>query len=198
MDELENALSEFVNQRRGKGMIPVKVAAVDTVEMTFDGIDGDGNEYPEVRLNAITGGDGVLVVPRVGSTAMIVDLGNREQDYVMLQAGQVDQIHLNVDELTTIYITDDQIDLGTNNLQPAVLGTGLNENLQTLIDQLDSLLTHLQTFTASQGAAAAGVLAPLAPAYTALAAQLPPIRTQLVTLGQQLDGHLSDHVNLTP
>ncbi|RMF03584.1 MAG: hypothetical protein D6772_01935 [Bacteroidetes bacterium] len=195
--ELAEALAEFVRQRAGEGILVGKVTAVKTDDFLIDCVDGDGNEYLDVRLNATPGLSGLLLVPPVGASVLISDLGQQAQDYVMIQASEVAEVYIYVDAQTRIFVDDTVIELGGGKLEPAVLGDRLNTNLGELIDKLDDLLTALNTFCTSQNAAAVGTLAPLAPAYAALSSSVASIKTQLATVDGDLPNHLSATVKVS-
>lgn len=195
--ELEEALREYINQNTGDGLVVGTVLHV-TDAYTFDVEDADGNTYLDVRMNAKPGPAGLIVTPRVGSTVFIMDLGNLGQEYVLIHASEVDEVQVIVEPATEIFIDDENIRLGGGKVEPAVLGNSLNGNLGDLIERLANLITALDTFCTTQGAAATGTLAPLAPAYTALKSSLTSIQSALNTVENSLDNHISDTVTLAP
>jgi len=196
--QLLDSLEEFVRQRKGEGVIVCTVIAVDTSEMLMTCEDGDSNEYVEVRLNATPGKTGVIAVPAVGASVLISDLGDLGQDYIMIHAGEIDQVYLYVDESTEVYVDDEQIRLGTGKVEPAVIGETLNGNLEALIDHLDTLVTALETFSTTQAGVSSGALAPLAAGYTTLTPQLAAVKSNLTAVNGQLDTHLSEIVKVAP
>jgi hypothetical protein len=192
---LTTAFEDFVKTRRGRGLIVATVQSVDESNYLFDAKDAEGNDYLDVRINAVPGVPGLMTVPEVGSTVIITDLGNQDQDFVLVQAGSIQYVQIHAEEETEIRIDGTTIRIGNNNLSKAVLGEELNTNLTTLITQIETLLDALGTFTTAQAAAAAGVLAPLAPAYGVLNASSTAIKAQIELI--DLDTHLSSRVKIT-
>lgn len=182
MDAVAMALSEFVRLRMGDGVIPVTVISVDLENYVFDAQDGVGNDYQDVRMNATPGKSGLIVVPEVGSSAFIQDLGNQGKQWAMIAAGTVAGMLLIAARTPE---------------QSAVLGEELNRNLSSLLNSLTALTNALSVFAQSNGVAAAGALAPLAPAYTALNAALPQLLTDVGSVQGNLSAHLSQTVKLT-
>jgi hypothetical protein len=196
--DFADALEEFVRQRKGKGLVVAQVTSTDTVNMTFDCVDAEGNEYLDVRTNAIPGKAGVWVVPSPEATVMICDLGNLEQDYVLIQAGGVDGFYVFVSEGTEVYVNDQEIRLGSGDVEPAVLGNELNSTLFDLIQELVDGAGFIRSFATTQAAASQGTLAPLAPGFSQLAADMAVLRSRLSNVQANLANHLSDVVKIAP
>lgn len=182
MSEVATALEEMIVRKRGRGLVPVSVVSIDEGAFVFDAKDGAGNEYLDVRMNATTGLSGIVALPKPGSSVIITDLGNQEQAWVMVAAGTLEKVYLVGDGAQ---------------VQGAVKGEDLNANLTQLLNALDSLINALTAFSTSNGAASAGVLTPLAPAYSALNAALPSVASSLSTVRNQLSDHLSETISLT-
>lgn len=199
MIRLTEAMREFVNKNTGNGVLACIVTVVDDQEYTFDCKDGAGNDYLDVRTNAIPGESGIIALPKVGASVLISDLGNQDQDHVMIHAGEISRIYLHVDMGTQVFVDDKNIFLGAGQTrQPAVLGDALNTNLNNLLDRIQELLTQLNTFSAIQGAASTGPLAGYAPAYATLSAQLVAAQGPLAQLRGNLQSHHSFTVQLVP
>lgn len=195
--DLRASLEEFVKQRKGDGLLVATVTSVDVIGMTMDCVDGDGNEYLDVRLNAVPGVEGVIAVPQQGASVLITDLGDNAQEYVMLQAGTIQQVRLHTTLATEVYIDDEVIVLGNGGkTEWAVLAETLNENLAELLSKLDALVAALQTFTTAQIGVTAGVLSPLNPAYTALSPQLVAVKASIAAIEPLLNNHLSSIVKV--
>lgn len=195
MNDLQTAFEDFVKARRGRGLIVATVQSVDTEDFIFDCTDAEGNAYQDVRINAVPGVVGLMAIPAVSSTVIITDLGNQDQDFVLIQAGAIQSLRIHADTDTEILIDDSTIRLGNNRISPAVLGDYLNNNLTTLLDELEDLLNALSTFTTSQAAAATGTLAPLAPAYGVLNAAVTATSAALQLI--DLNNHLSNIVTVS-
>lgn len=196
MDDLTKALDEFVNQRKGEGLVVATVTAVDLEQCFIDCKDGDDNEYLDVRLNATPEKTGLIVVPKVGASVIILGLGN-EQEYLMIHAGEIEKVVFHVQNSTEVEIDDSIIRLGSNEVEKAVLGESLNSNLNDLFGQLDKLLTNLQNFSTTQTAAtASGPTAPLNAGFTTLTPQIAAVKGQLNTIKTALNDHLSGVVKL--
>lgn len=197
MEYFIESFNEFVNQRKGDGLIVAQVTTIDRENFLFDCKDADGNEYLDVRINATPLQTGVLIVPNKGASVIIYDLGMKGQEYVMMQAGEIEQVIFNADNFTEVVIDQSQVRLGNNNIEKAVLGESLNTNLNNLMDKLDELLNALQTFSTSQtGVTASGPLAPLNPAYSILTPKIVTVKAALNTIKTQFNDHLSDVVKI--
>lgn len=195
--DVSDAMREFVKQNTGDGLIVATVLHV-TDDYTFDCEDLDGNEYLDVRMNAVPANQGLIVTPFVESTVLIMDLGNLGQEYVLVQASEIAKVQIVVDESTEVLVDNQSIQLGINGAEPAVLGEELNTNLQNLLDELSNMITHLDTFCTTQGAAATGTLAPLAAGYTTLKASLATVQTAVNALENDLPNHNSATVSIAP
>jgi hypothetical protein len=182
MSELARELEEMMKRMRGDGLVPATVVSVDLDQFLFNAKDGAGNDYLDVRMNATTGKSGLIPVPVLNSSVLITDLGNQAQDWVMVMAGAVSEVYI--------------VGAGPQ-VQSGVLGEGLNQNLTQLLTALTALTTALSAFAVANGAASAGVLLPLAPAYSALNAALPNVQMTLTQVTNQLINHLSPTVKLT-
>lgn len=197
MEDLTKSLEEFVKQRKGDGLIVVEVIEVDLQEMEMDAVDGDDNEYLGIRLNATPKQTGVLAIPKIGSTAIVVDLRHSGQEYVMIHAGEVEKVIFHVAQKSEIEVSMEEIRLGMQNVEAAVQGEKLNTNLSKLIDELDRLAKLLTSFATTQaGVTASPPLTPLAAGYTRLGANLPRINASLSSIKTQLEQHLSSTVKV--
>lgn len=197
MDDLTKALNEFVKQRKDAGLVVCEVTAIDSENHFIDCTDGDDNEYLDVRLNATPGQTGLIQVPKIGSSVFIKAIGESENEYIVIHAGEIDRVIVHVEGLTEIEVSADTVRLGDNQNEQAVIGDKLNTNLTKLITQLELLVTAIEVFSAAQAAvSASGPTLPLLPGYTALTAALPAIKGQLIPLKTQLNLHLSKIVTI--
>lgn len=195
MADFAEALEEFVRQRKSEGLVVATVTAVDLDSCLMDCVDGDEVEYLDVRLNATPQKTGLIPIPKVGASVIILGLGN-EQEYLMIHAGEIQKVIFHVEETTEVEIDDSIIRLGTNEVEKAVLGESLNSNLEDLFSKLNQWLTNLQTFATTQSAASTGPLTPLNAGFTTLGQQMTTLKADLNSIKTQFNEHLSDVVKL--
>jgi len=198
MSGLVEALEEFQKQRTGAGLIVAEVLAVNNEEWTIDVKDGDDNEYLDVRLNATPSKTGMLIVPKVGSSVIVLNVGKSEHDYLMIHAGEIAQVIFHAEEKTEVLIDDAVIRLGTESPEKAVIGEELNKNLNNLLSELDKFLGAFRTFVTNQAAVTANPpFTPMSPNYAALLPQITPIKAALTGVKNQLNQHLSETVKIS-
>lgn len=158
-----------------------QVTAVNETQRTCTvaPVDGTATVY-NVRLQAaINGKEGFVAIPKTNSFVIITFL-DRNTAYVGVMS-----------ELDKVLMYAPEVELGGPNGEALPLGESLNANLEELNANLRELVNALNQFTATQGAAAAGTLAPLAPGYTALATSLGTLLPKLAAWDNKLDNHLS-------
>lgn len=87
----------------------------------------------------------------------------------------------------------------SSKLTPSVRGEDLNSNLKDLITQLNTLLTDLSQFAATQATAAAAntFTSPLAGGFTVLGTSVLNIQTTLTKISASLVNHLSKEVKIS-
>lgn len=173
----------------GRDEVYSLVCLVDQVNITERSVDvspanGDAPIY-SVRLQSLMGQErGVVVVPKKGSYVVVTFLA-RNDAYVAL-----------CEEVDQVLIYADDIQLGGDNGEKAVLGETLNDNLAELNGNLSDLLTHLTTYATAQAAASIGALAPLAPGYSALLTAITTLQATVASWEAKLQQHLSTTTTL--
>lgn len=196
MNELAKAFREFVNQETGNGLLVAQVTSVNEDDYVFDCEDLEGVQLFDVRMNATPGETGLLCVPQIGATVLILDLSGMGQDYVMIHAGTVSKVIVAASGPTRTIFGDKNIELGQYQQDKAVLGEAMNANLDNLLIQLNALVTALEIMGVTQLAAAQGPLAAFAPGFAALAAPLANVKGQLSIINQQFVNHISETVKI--
>ena len=191
------ALEEFVKGRKGDGVIPVTVSSVDEINMQIDCVDGDGNKYLDVRLNATPGKTGYILIPAVNASALIVDLGDEGQEYIMIHAGEIDKAYLYITQNTEVFVNDQFIHLGGQGLERAILGETLNDNFDQFVTLVRDFTTVVRSFAQSQQAVSTSPeLIPLIAGYSSLSIACLNISNQLIDLQITLPNQLSNSVKL--
>lgn len=133
-EDLKNALDEFINRRTTVTVMPATVTSVDENGRTCEVEDMDGNEIFEVRLRAAIDGSnqGFVVIPTVGSTVLIGNIGNSPNAWFVVEVSEVTKVIMQVSN------TRYQLDAS---------GILLQRNEQTLKTILNALIDEIKLLT---------------------------------------------------
>jgi hypothetical protein len=98
--ELTDALDEFVKRRTTVTVIPAKVLSVDSNALTCNVEDIEENEVFDVRLRATLDGvkKGFVLLPKVGSSVLIANIGNSKNAYFVVAYSEVTKVTAWMDE----------------------------------------------------------------------------------------------------
>lgn len=200
---IAEALTEMVSRAKGDGLFQVTVTSVNEAQRTFDGVDVDGNEIYDIRMQAVTVNDGLLLIPMKGAKVLVMALGRGRSELVALAFSSLAKVIAQLEgsylEITPGGILlQESVALGGSQGEPGVKGEALNQNLDLLNQNLTTLASALSAFASAQATAAAASPSPgLAPAYSALLLQLQALQPGLSAWGAGLPQHLSTKVTLS-
>jgi len=83
--EFERGLSEMASRQKSTVVIPLLVTAIDEVKMVLDGMDSEGVDYFDVRIQATQGEQsGNIAIPAEGSYVLISNIGKDENVYFVV------------------------------------------------------------------------------------------------------------------
>lgn len=133
-ENLKNALGEFINRRTTVTVFPATVKSVNESGETCDVTDLEGNELYDVRLKAVVDGSNqeFIVIPAVGSTVLIGNIGNSKNAWFVLATSAVTKVVMQVSN------TRYQLD---------ATGILLQRNEQTLKTALFALVDNIKLLT---------------------------------------------------
>jgi hypothetical protein len=129
MQELQDALMNFVKSKNILTVFPAQVLSVDENEATCTVEDGDIELY-DVRLKSLidTSLQRVLVIPKVESSVLVANIGNSENAFVVIAVADVEKI------IGKIGTTEFLVDSGGYNLKRN--GQDFKGVLNALFDEL--------------------------------------------------------------
>lgn len=186
MSDIKTAIERLASTRDEVYSLVCVVDQVNVTERSVDVTPSNG-EAPiySVRLQSLMSQErGVVAIPKKGSYVVVTFLA-RNDAYVAI-----------CEEVEQVLIYADDIQLGGDQGEKAVLGETLNDNLAELNGNLGDLLTHLSTFASTQAAASIGALAPLAAGYSALLTTITTLQATVATWEAKLQQHLSTTTTL--
>lgn len=181
MSQLANALGQFIQGQVPQPLLWADVTAVDKDAWTFDcqPIDGSAPLLDVAVGVAKAAPVSVAQLPAQGSRVLVALVG-KSGAAVLVAAGLVTAIALEVEGGNRILIDPSGIEVGSSSLQPAVKGDDLEARLGEICDSVNSLANALLAFAAAMaGAAAPPPLTPLAAPASALGASIAPLVAQI-------------------
>ena len=160
-----------------------------------------GEKLLEVRLRAVIESEqiGAIVYPEIGAFVSVLLFEDSHSEACLIQSSAFESVFIAIKDVFECSVNSDgefllksdKIELGDSGGEPLVKGDTLNERIKELVAELRKLNQSLIQYTSTQGAASAGVLAPLAAGYSALTGQISPITGKLASIEAKLSEHLS-------
>jgi hypothetical protein len=185
---IAQALSAFIAGQTPLTLLWADVTEVDAGSWTFDCQPIDGSApLLDVAVGVSKAAPiSIAQLPATGSR-VLVGLVGKSGAAVLVAAGKVTDIALEVEGGSKIVINATGIEVGSQGLQPAVKGDDLEARLGDVCSLLTSICNAFLVFApAMAGAAAPPPLTPLAAPASALGAALAPLLAQISALQAQL------------
>ncbi len=169
--EFQEALDKFVRRRVTTVIFPAIIQSVDLETMTCDVRDLDDHDLFDVRLRADTSdSDGWILVPSVGSSVLVADIGNSETDYCLVGTSTVNSVTALVNG-TRLEIKPNWAlaSIDTVTFQIKADGLYLKKGAESLKKILDDLIDQVNLLTVTCAAPGAPSTVPLnSAAFTAI------------------------------
>lgn len=134
MNELMRELDEFVKNRMPKGVMPVKVTAVNEADGTCDGEDVEGNEIFDIRMRASIDGEenGIMMIPAVDSWVLVGNLDNSPNAWAAIMYSELQKYSVRISPME--WRMDDE-------------GLLLKKNADTLAAVMADLIDQIKLLT---------------------------------------------------
>lgn len=188
MNNIAQALSAFIAGQMPPTLLWADVTEVDAASWTFDcqPIDGSAPLLDVAVGVAKATPISIAQLPANGSR-VLVGLVAKTSAAVLVAAGEVTDIALQVEGGNKIVIKATGIEVGSQGLQPAVKGDDLEARLGDVCSLLTSICNALLVFAPAMASAAAPPpLTPLAASASGLGAAVSPLLAQISAVQAQL------------
>lgn len=188
MSALAQALAAFIAGQTPPTLLWADVTEVDAASWTFSCQPIDGSApLLDVAVGVAKAAPISIAQLPAKDSRVLVGLVGKAGAAVLIAAGEVTDIALEVDGGSKIVISATGIEVGSQGLQPAVKGDDLEARLGDVCSLLTSICNALLVFApAMAGAAAPPPLTPLAAPASALGAAVAPLLAQISAVQAQL------------
>ena len=130
--------------KRQAFVFPCTVISVDKENRTTEVKDTFDITYPDVRLkSAIKSGDDVIVYPAIDSTVLVVCIGDKENDLLVISYSEVEEIEGKIGDITFL-ANADGIELNGDDFGGLVKAPELKTQVDKNTAILDSMLQVFQ------------------------------------------------------